>query len=172
MNFIKNILMTALLVSGSVAYADSEAEKEAEIFMAIMGMEEVLERSMNTMLERQLKNNPGLTPFKELIREFLNKHVSYESLKPDMIQIYAETFSAEELRAINAFYKTDAGKKAIQKIPELMAKGGQIGVSRFKANISELQSLIKAESERMKQAHREKMDQAKSKEVSEGLNEK
>ena len=167
MNVIKIMLMAVLLVSESIAYADTEAEKEAETFMAIMGMEEVLERSMNGMLERQLKNNPGLTPFKDIIREFLNKHVSYESLKPDMIQIYAETFTAEELRAINAFYKTNAGKKAIQKIPELMAKGGQIGVSRFQANISELQSLIKEESERMKQAHREKLDESKNKEVGE-----
>ena len=159
--------MAALLASGSIAFADKEAEKEAEVFMSIMGMEEVLERSMNGMLERQLKNNPGLTPFKDIIRAFLQKHVSYDSLKPDMIRIYAETFTAAELKAINAFYRTDAGKKAIQKIPELMAKGGEIGVSRFQANVPELQALIKAESERMKEAHREKMSKEKGEEANE-----
>ena len=47
--------------------------------------------------------------------------------------IYASNFSAEELRAVTAFYKTPAGQKFLQKTPavmqQTMAAGQQFGQS-------------------------------------------
>lgn len=72
-----------------------------------------------------------------------------ESLKPDLIKIYTETYSVTELRVINAFYATDTGKKTIKTMPELMAKAAQLGATRMQENIGELQEMIRVETERL-----------------------
>jgi len=112
-------------------------------------MAEALEQSVEQILNLQLQQNPGLPPYKGVLVRFFKKHMSYGSLKPEMIQLYANTFSAAELREINQFYATETGKKTIKQMPALMAQGGQIGASRVQENMSELQTMIRAEAERL-----------------------
>ena len=132
-----------------VAFADSAVEKEAEKLLNIMGMDEAFKQSMSQMLDLQLQQSPALVPYKGVMMEFFNKYMSYESLKPDILKIYAEAFTASELKEISTFYSTEAGKKTIEKMPMLMAQGGKIGATRVEENIDELQAMIKAESERI-----------------------
>lgn len=139
----------ALLCMSPISSADPASEKEAEKLLNLMGMEEALDQSMAQMLDVQLQQNPALAPYKEVMLEFLTKHMSYDSLKPDMLKIYSEAFTASELREINDFYATDTGKKTIQMMPELMAQGAQIGAVRVQENIGELQAMIQAEAERI-----------------------
>mgnify|MGYP000161915512 CR=1 FL=1 len=135
----------------SAAVAD-DAHKEAEKLFNILGMESALEQSMSQMLDIQLQQNPQLAPFKNVMMQFFQKHMSYDSLKPDMLRIYAETFSGQELEKINAFYSTKVGKKTIEKMPALMAQGAQIGAARVQENIGELQAMIQAEAARLQEA--------------------
>src|SRR5262249_31665010 len=47
--------------------------------------------------------------------------------------VYARNFSADDLRALNAFYRTPAGQRMLQKLPvvaqETMAAGAKFGRS-------------------------------------------
>lgn len=133
-----------------VAFADKAAETEAEILLNTLGMEVAMTQSMSQMVDLQLQNNPGMAPYKEIMLTFFDKHMNWESLKPDFKKIYSEEFTAEELRELNAFYATDIGKKSIERMPALMTKGAQIGMSRVQNNIGELQEMMKAETERLK----------------------
>ena len=144
-------LLLLLNFTFSHLFADNSVRKEAEILLNTTGMDTVLEQSLAHMLDLQLNQNPELAPYKHVMLKFLNKHMSYESLKADIIEIYASAFTASELREINAFYRTPTGVKTIKLLPELMAKGGQIGAQRVHANIQELQEMFKAESERIQQ---------------------
>lgn len=130
---------------------NSDPRVEAEKLLNIAGMQNALEESMDQMIALQIQQNPSLLPYQQVMKTFLNKHMSYASMKTELIDIYAETFTAEELREINAFYLTDTGKKTIEKLPELMAKGGQIGVQRVQQNAAELESMIQAEAARLAQ---------------------
>ena len=149
MKLSKVILLVVLFVSYGQSFADNNSKKEAEILLSTMGMDTALEQTISQMLDIQLQQNPTLAPFKQVMLRFFNKHMSYESLKPEMVAIYSEAFTSTELKEINAFYKTPTGSKTIEKIPELMAKGGQIGAQRVQDNIQELQEMIKVESERI-----------------------
>ena len=151
MKFSKLLILGLILLLPTLAMADSASEKEAAKLLDSMGMEQLLEKSMDQMLNVQLQQNPGLEPFKEIISTFLDKYMSYKSLKSDLLQMYAEEFSASELKEINAFYATEVGKKTIQKMPVLMAKGGRLGSSRIQEHIDELQSAIAAESQRLQE---------------------
>ena len=46
----------------------------------------------------------------------------------DFADLYAQTFTAEEMKAVADFYRSGAGAKFIAKTPELMQKGAAIGV--------------------------------------------
>lgn len=138
-----------LLIMQGHVFADNSAKKEAEILLNTMGMETALEQSIEQMLNIQLQQKPSLAPFKQVMLKFFKKYMSFESLKPDMINIYADAFTASELQDINAFYRTPTGSKTIKLLPGLMAKGGQLGARRVQDNIKELQQMIKDEAERI-----------------------
>ena len=148
------VLITALGVS-SMSLADAASEKEAEKLLDMVGTQEVMEQSMSQMLDIQLQQNPALAPYKGVMMEFLNKNMSYESLKPDLVKMYSEEFTSSELREINAFYSTNVGKKSIEKMPKLMMQGGQLGATRVQENINDLQAMIQAESERIQKLQSE-----------------
>ena len=148
------VLITALGVS-SMSLADVASEKEAEKLLDMVGTQAVMEQSMSQMLDIQLQQNPALAPYKGVMMEFLNKNMSYESLKPELIKMYSEEFTSSELREINAFYSTNVGKKSIEKMPKLMMQGGQLGATRVQENIGDLQAMIQAESERIQKLQSE-----------------
>ncbi|WP_020584457.1 DUF2059 domain-containing protein [Endozoicomonas elysicola] len=138
-----------LFVFSSFAFANSEAENEAARLLNVMGAETAIEQSMNQMMEMQVQQNPALLPFRHVIADFFEQYMSYESLKPEMVKLYAEEFTTDELRELNAFYRTPTGRKTIEKMPVLFARGGQIGIQRVEQNIHMLEAMIVAETERL-----------------------
>ena len=155
MNFSRVIVLITALCVSSMSLADAASEKEAEKLLDMVGTQEVMEQSMSQMLDIQLQQNPALAPYKGVMMEFLNKNMSYESLKPDLVKMYSEEFTSSELREINAFYSTNVGKKSIEKMPKLMMQGGQLGATRVQENINDLQAMIQAESERIQKLQSE-----------------
>ena len=54
----------------------------------------------------------------------------------DFANLYAETFTAEEMKTVADFYRSGAGAKFIAKTPELMQKGAAIGM-KYSAKIAD-----------------------------------
>lgn len=150
MKFIQFFAMALLLATSQITLADTASEKEAAELMEAVGMKSALEQSMEQMLDVQINNNPSLAPFRSVMLTFFKKYMSYESLKPDIIRIYADAFTAQELKDIRDFYGSKTGQKAIKLMPQLMRQGGEIGAKRVQAHIGELETMIKAEAERLK----------------------
>jgi hypothetical protein len=82
--------------------------------------------------------------FKEVMTTFLNKYMSYTSLRDDMAKIYAEEFTEEELKDITKFYLTPAGKKMNQKLAVLQQKGMMVAQQKMQSHMGELQESMKA----------------------------
>jgi hypothetical protein len=112
-----------------------------ELF-ALMDMQAVVDASRDEMIAAQLKANPMLEPFKDIMRDFLAEHVSWKSLERGFIDDYVETFSQAEIEDMIAFYKTPTGAKAISSMPELMKRGAQRGVERVQKHMPELQKKL------------------------------
>lgn len=163
MKVIQLGVLVCFLIMAQLAVASPESEREAEKLFAAIGMEEAMTQSMSQMVDLQLSQmvdlqllqNPAMEALlRSVIMEFFQKHMSWESLKPEFLKIYSEAFSAEELREINDFYATGTGRKTIKLMPSLMAQGGQIGAARLQANIGELEAMIK-EAERRQKSSRQ-----------------
>ena len=120
---------------------DSHTKAVVEL-MSIIDMEDVLEESIEVVLNIQISQNPNLKKYKDVMIEFFNKYMSWESLKDDFIKIYKEEFTENEIKDLIEFYKTETGKKAMKKMPILMQKGSMIGQQRVQENIHELERMI------------------------------
>lgn len=149
MNARKFCLVAALLVSSWAQAASPSHTKAAEALLDSMNMQLLLEQSITQMLEVELQQNPAMQPYREVMLTFLNKHMSYKAVKDDMVRIYTDAFSEQELKEISAFYASSTGRKALEKTPELMQKGAMLGASRVQQNMQELQSMIEAEAKRL-----------------------
>ena len=148
---MKPIVLSILI--GAVAFfqpattrADEASHRKAvESLFALMGMEGVLTQSIDQMLAMQVQQNPALVPHQAQMKAFLSKYMSWASLKDDMAKLYMAEFSESELNELTKFYQTPVGKKTIQKMPALMAKGAEIGQKRVQDHLPELQAAIAGE---------------------------
>jgi hypothetical protein len=141
------------ILIGAVAFfqpattrADEASHRKAvDSLFALMGMENVLNQSIDQMLAMQVQQNPAIAQFQPQMKAFLNKYMSWASLKDDMAKIYMAEFSESELNELSKFYQTPLGKKTIQKMPALMAKGAEIGQKRVQDHMPELQAALSGE---------------------------
>ena len=113
-----------------------------EEFFLVMKMEETTNKTLDQMLAMQMAQQPQLAAFKDVLTKFLRKHISYEATKKDLVKLYQDAFTEDEIRAMTAFYRTPVGQKAVAKLPSLTAAGAQLGMTRVQANMGELQQAI------------------------------
>lgn len=142
-----SVALALLMFVGFVQARD--AAFEAEQLIKEAGTKASMEYMTGLMLSQQIRQNPGLKPFEAVIREFLEKHVSYESVKGELVQLYVDAFTLDELIELRKFYGTDVGKKSVLVMPDLMQKGSEIGARRVRENLAELQASIAQEKERL-----------------------
>jgi len=59
----------------------------------------------------------------------MKKLLAYQDqMITDFANLYAETFTVEEMKTVADFYRSGPGAKFIEKTPELMKKGAEIGM--------------------------------------------
>jgi len=56
--------------------------------------------------------------------------------------MYQQAFTEEELNAMNSFYSSPAGRKLIQRLPDLIQQRDRIAMQRLQEHIGELQQEI------------------------------
>jgi len=143
--FFSLLLCAIALFQPATTRADEASHKKAvESLFGLMQMENLLSQSVDQMLAMQVQQNPALAPFQAQMKAFLNKYMSWASLKDDMAKLYMAEFSESELNELTKFYQTPLGKKTVQKMPALMAKGAEIGQKRVQEHLPELQAAIAA----------------------------
>jgi len=147
-------LVCSLVVCADSAIAQKTDNNKAHLAAAhdllkTMQSERTFGESIEVMLDLQLKQNPLIAPYRDTMFKFFTKYMSWNSMKDEMAQIYVEAFTIRELRELTAFYKTPVGTKAVLLIPQLMNKGGELGMKRVQEHMHEFQQMIAEESKRL-----------------------
>lgn len=148
----KRLLAVALMMLMSClasAEADEATLREAERFLELSGAPEAMSQSYEMIIDQQLQQNPTLVPFRRVMRAFFDKYVGYEQVKDEHAALYAKHFSKKELQKINEFYASDAGRKMVRLMPELMQKGAEIGTRHSEEHLPELQQMMADEARRI-----------------------
>lgn len=115
--------------------ADPARIAAARDLMQVTGVTRQLEGMMDAMKQGFAKgaaNAPDTTKSKQATEEFntfLDKFMSYrEAMLNDFAELYAENFTAEEMKTVADFYRSGTGAKFIAMTPALMQRGAAIGM--------------------------------------------
>jgi len=142
-SFLCTLIMAVAFGQLTVVRASEQTHRQAaESLLALMDMDKLMNESVDQMLDMQVKQNPAIAPYKEEMKKFLTKYMSWASMKDDMIKIYTAEFTEPELKELLAFYQTPLGKKTVAKMPKLLAKGAELGQQRVQEHLPELQKSI------------------------------
>lgn len=135
-----------LLGNGAVADTPvSASHKQAALdLIELMGLEEQMMGGASAMVDAMSSQSPELRPYRDVILDWAESIMTWETFGPKMTDIYVQAFSEGELRDLVAFYKTATGKKAISLMPELMQQGAQLGANEAQKHIPRLQQMIEA----------------------------
>ena len=124
--------------------ADPAALAAARDLMEVTGVAKQMEGMISAM-SQGFANGAGADiseKGKQAAAEFdaaMKKFMGYkDEMLTDFAQLYAETFTAAEMKEIADFYRGGTGAKFIQSMPVLMQKGAQIGIKYSERMVTEM----------------------------------
>ena len=143
---VTSLSLTGLLCLVPVAsQADAESHRqEVETLFKLTHMEKSISEGVDNVLALQLRQNPGLQQYQDVVRNFLEKHIGWNSMKENIAEMYLKEFTEEELKQMNAFYITPTGQKVIERVPQLVQERNQLAMQRLQSHIGELEKEIAA----------------------------
>ncbi len=118
-----------------------------ELF-TVMHLAETFQQGLEQAVRTQLDAQPSLRPMEGVMRAFFARYMSFDAMRDGFARIYLDAFTELEVRQMTAFYRTPVGRRAVQEVPDLMRRGGQIGTEQVRAHQSELLEMVRAEMER------------------------
>jgi hypothetical protein len=131
--FFVPVARAALLVLALVAAAAAQAQQpspaalaSARELMELKGVKGLVEPVVVGVIEQTkgtiLQTNPGLT--KDLDEVSAQLRTEYQpriaEMTNEIVQLYAQRFSEQELKEAIAFYKSPAGKKMLAEEPRIL----------------------------------------------------
>jgi len=132
-------LMCSMLSVWSVAASEKQGPTRralAEELLNLMNVKENAEQSfvmvkqmMSSQIEKlkqqenvSVKVSSATEKTMDMTMDIMAKELSWDKMKDEYINLYAETFTEEELKGIIDFYKSPAGQAFSKKQPELMRR--------------------------------------------------
>jgi len=141
-----------LALSCSLANADEVSHKAAaEELLFLTDVDKMMKpmwEQMEIMMEQQYQqmdapeeSRPILEKFTKRMLNIMEEELSWEKMKNDYIAIYVKTYTEKEIRAISEFYKSPAGKKFIEKMPQLMQESMAISQKNMPEIMKKIQNI-------------------------------
>jgi hypothetical protein len=146
-------LVVLLLATGRADVLADEASHRAAVarLFELTEMQQKIGESIN-VLTQQLTLSPELHGHKTAVREFLERHIGWQSLEEALTEMYVQEFTEQEVNDMNAFYDSATGKKVIERLPVLIEQRNRLSSQRVQQNIGELQYEIKARQAKEKES--------------------
>jgi hypothetical protein len=132
-----------LVLSRSKALFDSSSER-----LELTVRQGLLEGLGNTELSDEGKQLLDALPPK--LVKVIQPEFSWAALKPELVRLYAEEFSQEEVNGMIAFYKSPTGQALINKMPRVLDRSVQMTQERLAAAVPRLQAAMLAALEELK----------------------
>lgn len=85
----------------------------------------------------------------------MKRSLSWEDLEPKFIDLYQSSFSEDEVQGMLEFYRTDAGKALIAKMPSVMQNSNALMQQHMAAIMPELQKIMLDASKRIADAKKQ-----------------
>ena len=156
MPYLKSIVPSIILFVGiglatSVSADETSHRQAVQQLFELTGMQQKIDESVDNVLALQLAQSPELKNNKTVVREFLERHIGWQSLKDALTSMYMQEFSEQEVKDMNAFYSSATGRKVIERLPVLVQVRNQLASKRLQENIGELEYELKSRQKQQQQ---------------------
>lgn len=127
------ILFLVLFFMATTCFANNnnlndEYAKDVKHLFEVNGSANSFKKSIKTMIQH-FKSQESDVPssyWEKAEKEFLK--TSFEDLYDMIVPIYRKNLSHEDVKAMIAFFESDAGKRIAQKVPNITAESMQAGM--------------------------------------------
>ncbi|MCH7382487.1 DUF2059 domain-containing protein [Acinetobacter dispersus] len=145
---MKEIIAIFIMMAISIpAFAQSASKESVKELLKITKSEQFLgqmSQQINTMMHSSIekitqgrklttKQELAVVNYTQELGKIMQEELTWAKLEPEMIKIYAEEFSQEEIDGMIKFYKTPVGQSTIDKMPIVMQKSMQVGYKQMDA---------------------------------------
>ncbi|MCC4831505.1 DUF2059 domain-containing protein [Shewanella sp. 10N.7] len=98
-------------------------------------------------------NEAGKAELKQIFRTWFNEDIDRAKIINEIKALYSESFTDDELKAVTEFYQTPVGQKFLEKSPQLMQSGAQIGMQEAQSKQTQLMERVQPFLEKQRIAH-------------------
>lgn len=145
-------VLSMALLSGQ-ANADSAGNKaQAERFLELVNADRLavpVYAQVQQMFAERFEQTQAPASKRALLERYqskadaaLDKAIGWEQVKPELIKLYTETFTEQELSQLNDFYDSALGKKMLTKLPELNARSAQVTQAKLQSAVPQVNKLL------------------------------
>jgi uncharacterized protein len=149
------LVVLTLGCSGARADEASKRAKAQQLFL-LLHMDRMMDQLMSGVqkqvqqITQQMPGADAATPeqkqkiadFQQRVLKLVNDKLGWKALEPDFINLYASTYTEEELDGILAFYRSPVGQKMLDKTPELMTKSTEITQQKMREVQPQLNQMV------------------------------
>ncbi len=145
-------LITIFALTATAAFAQpNEAHmKAAKELATTVGVDKQAEASFNSMLPminnmaQRLQLNPAdTTELQGIYKAWLTEDLDQKKLIDNIVSVYAELYTEQELVDLNKFYQSPLGKKTLTTMPELTRRVTTTGSEEARSKQGKLQERLK-----------------------------
>jgi hypothetical protein len=153
-------LILAVFAAPLLSLAQDAARPDVEEMLATMRIEKTMQAAMSQvkkMVPQMAAQMAGgslsaedaskVAAMQQKIVGLVEKEMSWPNIKPEIVKIYSETLTPQEVKGITAFYKSPAGQAFLDKQPAIMEKTMQWQQKMMAGLMPKIQELVKSEIE-------------------------
>lgn len=146
------IILFAAICSPTLTIASEESHRAAINEMLHLSNVDKMIEPMFGQFKGLLKNKfsqiggsdkqmPILEKYDDKLLNVMKEDMAWSKMRDDYIDIYAKVYTEEEILDINKFYRSPAGKKMIEKMPQLLQETMTVTQKSMQKLIPKLQQI-------------------------------
>ncbi len=143
------LVIFSLIASAFFANAQ-EMTKQAKIerILALTKADAMMDQMFNQLKSMMMSpaGSGEQGPTAELqgkIMDLVKQKMSWDKLRPQYVKLYDETYSAEEIDGILAFYQSPAGRAMLDKMPVILSKSIAIAQGMMGDIVPDIQRILR-----------------------------
>ena len=128
-----------------------QSQLETMLAKTVPAMRQSMRESMQQALGAQIDPERAARLFDALnarLEPMFRDLMSWERMKPDLTEIYGETFTQEEIDGLIAFYETPLGRAMVDKMPEVTQRSMQLMQRRLVPLMQQALQIARGEAEK------------------------
>jgi hypothetical protein len=153
-NRIALLLVLALCLPVAARADEASHRAKAQEMMTLLHTDKLVQQNADAMIKQvaaaaDKAAGPDATPdakakvadFEKQAQQMIDAQIGWKVMQEKFTDIYAKSFTEEQLDSIIAFYKSPAGAALLTTMPDVNTQIGQLGGGRVQALQPQLQQL-------------------------------